>query len=51
MATYILLGKLTDEGRKTVKQRPMRIEEVNREVEVFGAKVIAQYATMVRTTS
>ena len=46
MATYILLGKLTDEGRKTVKQRPMRIEEVNREVEVFGAKVIAQYATM-----
>ena len=34
MATYILLGKLTDEGRKTVKQRPMRIEEVNREVEV-----------------
>ena len=46
VATYILLGKLTDEGRKTVNERPMRIEEVNQEVEGFGAKVIAQYATL-----
>ena len=46
MGTYVLLGKLTEEGRKTVKQRPMRIEEVNKEVESFGAKVLAQYAVM-----
>ncbi len=46
MATYILLGTLTDEGRKTVKARPQRIQEVNREVESFGAKVIAQYAVL-----
>ncbi len=46
MATYILLGTLTDEGRKAVKERPHRIEEVNREVESFGAKIIAQYAML-----
>ena len=32
MATYVLLGTLTDEGRKTIKARPQRIEEVNAEV-------------------
>ncbi len=46
MATYIMLSKLTDEGRKTVNKRPLRIEEVNQEMEGFGAKVIAQYATL-----
>ena len=46
MATYILLGTLTDEGRKTVKERPQRIQEVNEEVESFGAKIIAQYAVL-----
>ena len=46
MATYILLGTLTDEGRKTVKERPQRIQEVNEEVEGFGAKIIAQYAVL-----
>ena len=46
MATYILLSTLTDDGRKTVKQRPERIKEVNKEIEAFGAKVIAQYAVL-----
>ena len=46
MANYVLLSKLTEEGRKTVKDRPMRIEEVNKEVEGFGGKVIAQYAVL-----
>ena len=46
MATYILLSTLTDDGRKTVKQRPERIKEVNREIEAFGAKVVAQYAVL-----
>ena len=46
MATYILLSSLTDDGRKTVKQRPERIKEVNKEIEAFGAKVVAQYAVL-----
>jgi len=46
MATYILLSTLTDEGRRTVKDRPERIQEVNREIEAMGAKVIAQYVVL-----
>lgn len=46
MATYILLSTLTDEGRRTIKGRPERIQEVNREIEAFGAKVIDQYAVL-----
>ena len=46
MATYIMLATLTEEGRKTIKQRPQRIEEVNREVEGYGARIIAQYAVL-----
>lgn len=46
MSTYVLLGTLTDEGRKTIKERPQRIEEVNEEVEALGGKVIAQYALL-----
>jgi len=46
MPTYILLSTLTDEGRRTVKERPERIQEVNKEIETFGAKVISQYALL-----
>ena len=46
MATYVLLSSVTDEGAKTIKERPERIKEVNKEVEAFGAKVVAQYATL-----
>lgn len=46
LATYILLSTLTAEGRKTIKENPERIREVNREIEVFGAKVISQYAVL-----
>lgn len=46
MSTYVLLGTLTDEGRKTIKERPQRIEEVNEEVAALGGKVIAQYALL-----
>lgn len=41
-----MLSTLTDEGRKTVKMRPERIKEVNKEIERMGAKVIAQYAVL-----
>ena len=43
---YILLSKLTPEGRKTIKDNPDRIKEVNKEIEAFGAKVLQQYAVL-----
>lgn len=46
MPMFIMLSKLTAEGRKTIKERPERISEVNKEVEKLGAQVKAQYATM-----
>jgi uncharacterized protein with GYD domain len=46
MAIYVMLSKLTVWGRKTVKERPNRIKEVNKEVEAMGAKVLQQYATL-----
>ena len=46
MAVYVMLTTLTDEGRKTVKDNPGRIKEVNKEVEAMGVKVIAQYALL-----
>jgi len=46
MPTYILLSTLTAEGRKTIKEKPDRIREVNREIEDFGAKVVSQYSVL-----
>jgi len=46
LAKYVLLSKLTGEGRKTLKSRPERIMEVNKELEAFGVKVLEQYAVM-----
>jgi uncharacterized protein with GYD domain len=46
MATYIMLSTLTDEGRKTLKERPERLKEVNKEVESMGARVMSQYALL-----
>lgn len=46
MGVYILLSKLTPEGRLTVKERPQRIKEVAQELEKSGVKVIEQYATL-----
>jgi uncharacterized protein with GYD domain len=46
MGTYIMLSKLTPEGRKTIKERPGRIKEVDQELEAMGLKVIKQYATL-----
>ena len=46
MAIYIALSNLTDEGRKTIKQRPERIKEVNKEIEAMGIKVLEQYAVL-----
>lgn len=46
MPVYIMLTTLTDEGLKTIKEKPERIKEVNREVEAMGAKILAQYALL-----
>ena len=46
MAVYVMLTTLTDEGRKTLKNNPQRIKEVNKEVEAMGAKILAQYALL-----
>ena len=46
MATYIMLSTLTDEGRKTLKERPERLQAVNKEIESMGARVTAQYAVL-----
>lgn len=46
MAKFVMLTTLTDEGRKTIKENPERIKEVNKEVEALGAKVLAQYALL-----
>jgi uncharacterized protein with GYD domain len=46
MAKYILLSKVTESGRKTLKMKPERIKEVNEEIETFGVKVLEQYAVL-----
>jgi uncharacterized protein with GYD domain len=46
LARYILLSKLTEDGRKTLKRNPERIKEVNKEIEAYGVKVLEQYAVL-----
>ena len=46
MPYFIILSTLTDEGRKTIKQKPERILEVNKEIEKMGVKVQKQYAVL-----
>ena len=46
MPVYVMFTNLTDEGRKTIKQKPERIKEVNKEVEDMGVKILAQYAIL-----
>jgi uncharacterized protein with GYD domain len=46
MAIYIMFTTLTDDGRKTLKDNPQRIKEVNKEVEAMGGKILAQYAIL-----
>lgn len=46
MANYVMLTSLTDHGRRTIKENPERIREVNKEVEAMGVKIVAQYALL-----
>ena len=46
MAVYVMLTTLTNQGRKTVKDHPERIREVDEEVEKLGVKILSQYAVL-----
>jgi uncharacterized protein with GYD domain len=46
MPHYLILSTLTDEGLRTLKTKPERIMEVNREVEGMGVKIQKQYALL-----
>jgi uncharacterized protein with GYD domain len=46
MAVFIMLTKLTPNGVRTIKDNPSRVQEVNREVEQLGVKVLNQWATL-----
>ena len=46
MAKYLLLTTLTDAGRKTIRDNPERIKEVDKEIELMGIKILAQYALL-----
>ena len=46
MPIYIMLTRLTSDGVKTIKDNPSRVQEVNREVEQLGVKVLSQWATL-----
>ena len=46
MATFVMLTSLTADGVKTLKNNPTRVQEVNKEVEQLGVKVLSQWATL-----
>jgi len=48
MPYYLMLTKLTERGRKTIRDHPERVQEVNREVENIGTgvKVMSQWALL-----
>ncbi len=46
MPYYVMLSKLTSDGRKTMMKNPGRIWEVNKEVEDMGAKILTQYSLL-----
>ncbi|MDQ7827475.1 MAG: GYD domain-containing protein [Armatimonadota bacterium] len=46
MPTYIMLSTLTEGGAETLRSRPERVREVNREIEGMGVRVLQQYAVL-----
>jgi uncharacterized protein with GYD domain len=43
---YVLLSTLTAEGRKTLHERPARLDAVNEEIQSLGCRVLDQYAVL-----
>ena len=46
MPIFILLSRLSQQGVQTLQSNPSRLQEVNRDVEELGAKVLHQWATL-----
>ena len=46
MAHYLQLVVLTDEGRKRFEGDPEWIKELNKDIELMGAKILTQYALL-----
>ncbi len=46
MPQYLILSKLTDEGRKTLKEKPERLLEVREELEAMNIKIIEEYMVL-----
>jgi uncharacterized protein with GYD domain len=46
MPEYVVLSRLTADGRKTLRSNPERLREVNEEIDAMGVKVMRQYALL-----
>lgn len=46
MGIYLMLSTLTTEGRKVIRDKPEKIEEVTEKAERMGVKIISQYALL-----
>ena len=46
MPIYILLSRLSQQGVQTLQSNPSRLQEVNRDIEELGARVLHQWATL-----
>ena len=43
MPKYLMLSRLSEQGLQTLRANPERINEVNKDVEEFGVKVLYQW--------
>jgi len=46
MAYYLQLVVLTDQGRRNFEENPEWIKDVNKDIELMGAKILTQYALL-----
>lgn len=46
MSVYLMLTTLTDAGRKSLQEDPDSLKAINKEVELAGVKILAQYALL-----
>ncbi len=46
MQTYIMLMNLTDQGIKTIKEAPARVEMMAKSLEAAGGRLVSFYAVM-----
>ena len=46
MATYIALGRWTDQGARSVTESPRRLDAAKRQLEDMGGRFLSYYMTM-----